>query len=160
MTTNLEKHHDLLQKAIDMEKRITVDIYAQCALLAKIHDEEAYLPEYESWSAFLDELDISEATASKRINIHRRLVVEFGIKPKQLAAAGSWASIAEILPYAKDKKTAEELVERITPLMPGDKRRMIRELRTGLDPERCRHQWYTVKICSLCGERHKIYEQS
>ena len=160
MTANLEKYHKYLEETIDLKKTVEGGYLALAERLSKIHSEEMYLPEYESWHQFLDEMDLSEATASKLINIWNRFVIEYGVPKRTLLAAGGWSHAAEILPYAKDKATAEKLLDKITGLMPGDKRRMIRELRTGIDPERCRHDWYTVRICSKCQSREKIYEQS
>lgn len=160
MTTALEKHHTYLQKTIEMKFAIEGGYLVLAERLAKIRDEEMYLPEYENFVGFLDEMNISEATASKMINIYQRFVVEYEIPKDTIIAAGGWSTIAELLPHAKDKETALTLIDKVSGLMPGDKRRAMRELKTGIAMDTCKHIWDEIHLrqCKKCGERQKIYD--
>lgn len=161
MTKALEKNHPYLEKTIELKKTVEGGFLVLAERLAKIRDEQMYAPEYESFPEFLNEMDLSEATASKLINIWNRLVLEYGIPKERLLEAGSWSSVSEILPYVKDKKTAENLLDKMTGLLPSDKRKVIRELRTGINQDDCKHgDWNDVHFreCGKCGYREKIYD--
>lgn len=160
MTKALEKNHTYLQKTIEMKFAIEGGYLVLAERLAKIRDEELFSPEYENFVAFLDEMNISEATASKMINIYQRFVVEYGISKDVIIAAGGWSTTAELLPHAKDRETTLKLIDKISGLLPGDRRRAMRELKTGIDMDSCKHEWDEIHIkqCKKCGERQKIHE--
>ncbi len=160
MSKALERNHTYLAKTIEMKLAIEGGYLVLAQRLAKIREEELYSPEYDNFQGFLDEMNISEATASKMISIWSRLVVEYEIPKERLIEAGGWSQIAELLPYAKDKDTTIKLLDKIAGLQPGDARRAIREMKTGIEMDKCKHDWNEIhlKQCKKCGERQKIYE--
>lgn len=158
MSKALERNHTYLQKTIEMKLAIEGGYLVLAQRLAKIREEELYSPEYENFQGFLDEMNISEATASKMINIWLRLVVEYEIPKERLIEAGGWANLSEILPYAKTKEKALELIDKVTNLLPSDRRRVIRGLKTNIDLDKCNHDWYAIRVCRKCQDRQKIHE--
>lgn len=117
-----------------------------------IREEKLYLAKYESFEEFLLEAKMSYPNASKLIAVYQTLVLEYKIPEERLISAGSWSSLYAIIPYAKDRSTALELVDRAALLTRDDLKRSFEDE----SPSRraCSHDdTYTVKICKGCGGR-------
>jgi hypothetical protein len=133
------------------------------ARLAKIRDEEMFAGRWENFDDYCEsDLKMSPGTASKLINIHQKLVVEYKVSPGKLAEAGGWTRLAMALPFITDKKSADEWVDRVASA--GSRRdleMLIKEKHTGVDPIKCDHpedQCRVIKICARCGESWRVYD--
>lgn len=127
--------------------------------LFKIRTEELWKNGHDSFPLFLEEMKMSEATASKLINIYRKFVVQYGFSEERLVAAGGWTQLAEILPYAKDKEAAERLVEKSITLTRKHLRDELSEERTGVSQAKCLHaNSYTIHVCRDCGFKERIFD--
>ena len=130
--------------------------------LMMIRDEKLYADQWETFEDFIVDLkNISEATASKLINIYRVFVIEYKIPVKRLVSAGGWTMIAEIIPLIKNKADATQWLHKATELTRTDLRREITEAKTGVSMAECTHphdQQVYLRVCLACGIKERVNE--
>lgn len=126
--------------------------------LKKIKDEDMFKPQWDSWDEYLEEMKMSQATASKLINIYSKFVLEYGISTDILLESGGWSTLAELLPYAKSKEDANELIHEAGILTRKDLRVKLNERKSGIAQEECLHEFYELRICRKCQLKEKIYD--
>lgn len=127
-----------------------------CARLKEIRDNGLYEGRWDSFEDFLHDpqMGLDKGSASKMITIHEKFVVEYKMSPERIANVGGWSKVAEILPAVKDKKSAEEWMDKATSLSKSDLRKEIKEDQTGVRMSDCKHKdFYIVKICRQCGDK-------
>lgn len=161
MTTIIETaNHQFCVETLNLKHDIEKNFIVIGGRLKKIRDENLFQPQYGSFVEYLWEMRMSEPTASRLINIYEKFIVEYQISPAKVAEAGGWSSLAETLPVVHSREDAEHWLERALVLTKEDLRKEIKEKRTGKLMELCDHSdSYTIKVCRLCGERHRIYDE-
>lgn len=128
--------------------------------LSMIWKEALYLPNYDTFTDFLEDLKMSRATASKLIQIHEVLVMKYDFEPKEIADAGGWSSVSEVVPFATTKKEARMWLSRVKHNTRADLRRFIAEAKTGVKMDKCKHKnFYKIKICEDCKVRIKEHDE-
>lgn len=125
------------------------------ARLYKIHNEEIWKGEYETYEMFLLETRISKATASKLENIHHTFVLTHKVSPKKLAAVG-WSSLYSMAKYVDSKEKAEDLVHEATLLTRYDFQAKLKN-QSG-EQDRCKHEMVKMEFCTKCGIKHRLYD--
>jgi len=152
------RNYDFCIETIGLVRVIEENFLEVGARLSKIYKEELYKPGWDTWQDYLEDMRMSESKASRLSNIHARLEGEFEIPKTKLLAVGSWSDLSEVLPIAKDKKEALQIIEKITPLDREGRRQFLRKKKTGIDPDNHEHDYYILKICKTGGERIRIYD--
>lgn len=143
-----------IKKTLELRDHIEGAFLELGERLMKIRNEKMWAGEYESFGEFLEEMRISEATASKMIAVYSTFVVAHNIPIEQLAKAG-WSNLYATLPLLEQKKyTADELVERAITWRRADIQSEVREKQAGEH----RHDWeeYHFKICKICREKQNL----
>lgn len=144
-----------LKETIQLKVETEAAFLELAARLYRIHQEEIWKSEYDSYEEFLMDARISKATSSKLESIHEVLVMTHKIPLKKLAEIG-WSSLYTISRHADTKARAEELVDRATDLKRGDLEESLRlENSAG---KKCDHEWVNYKFCTKCGVKHRIYD--
>ena len=95
------------------------------------------------------------------MSLYSKFILEYGFTHKQLVDAGGWSVLSEALPVIHSKKDAEHWLGEAQHLSLRDMRTSIREARRGVEMASCKHDnTYIIKICSDCGDRQKIYDET
>jgi hypothetical protein len=129
--------------------------------LKVIRDEHLYAPAYDSFNAYLLEInDISMSQVSRLISIHEKFVLNAGIPEDRLSKAG-WTKLGMTLPFVTTKEEAEEWAEKAETLTRSYLRKTISELRTGKDMSKCEHEekhltWH----CPKCKDKWQAVDVS
>lgn len=150
------KSIDFCEETINKKHLLEVGFLELFSRLKEIRDKELYKGRWENFEDFLQDpqMGLDKGTASKMITIHERFIIEYKISPAKIANVGGWSKIAEILPVVKNKKSAEEWIEKATSLSKSDLRKEVKEEKTGMDMSKCKHKnYYIVKICRDCGDK-------
>jgi hypothetical protein len=127
--------------------------------LLKIRNENLYLPQWTSFLEYVWEMKMSEAQASKLINIYQKFVLEYAFPRERLLKAGGWSSLAEVLPMIKSKEDAEYWLEKTEILSRPDLRKEKKEHVTGIQQSDCEHHdTYELRICRTCGLKEKLLQ--
>lgn len=126
----------------------------------EIREKKMYQNQWETFSEYVEEMRMSESSASKIISIYEKFVVQYQFEPQRIIEAGGWSQVAEILPMVKNKEDAEVWLEKSSMLTRKDLRDEMTEAKTGKSQITCPHtETYTVKICKECNVRIKVYEE-
>lgn len=154
-------NYEYCTETLSLKNRLELSYLELAERLHKIQLNKMYLPNYDTFEDFCTEMKISLATASKLINIWLRFVIKFKIAPKMLAEAGGWSVVAELLPYAESRTSAERWLRQAKANTRTDLRKSLLEVKTGIDMSTCKHareEVITFKKCLDCGETHRIYD--
>lgn len=125
--------------------------------LMKIRDEKLFVGQFETFELYCDEMKMSGAVVNKLINIYQKFILQYAMDESRLLEAGGWSQLAEILPYIKDRDDAEDLVDKAKVLSRKDLRDYLKERKTGVDQQKCKHgDTYDIRCCKTCGLKIKI----
>jgi len=143
-------------ETIALKKTLESGFFVLGERLSKIKDGQMWESQWDTFSQFLQEMDINEATASRLITVHKTYVEKYKISSKQLVGK-SWSNLYELRTILPDKATKKEVVallERSTELTRQDVRELIRENKHG----ECSHVWEELhlRFCTECNKREKI----
>ena len=155
-------NYDFCEKTIALKENLELSYLELAKHLHLIELNRMYLPNFDTWEDFLIEVKISRATASKLLNIWRRLVIEYKITPETLAKAGGWSVVAEVLPYATSRTASEDWLCKARNNTRSDLRKFLKEAKTGLVMVDCRHSKEEIIVfakCVKCGDTHRIYPE-
>lgn len=149
-------HRSFLKETIQLKVDTESAFLELAARLYRIHSEEMWKTDYESYEEFLLDARISKATASKLESVYTTFVLKHKIPSKKLAEVG-WSSLYTIASHSDTKERAEELVEKAALLTRDD---LVRSLENeGGKQDRCKHpKFRTVQVCEECGYRVRVYE--
>ena len=157
MTTELlEKNEIYLKKTKSLKDDLEHGFLLLAERLFKIRTERLFLPTYEAfWCYTEEELKLSESTCSRLINVFQRFILEWGVSPEKVISIGGWNEAYLISKVAKNKKEAEDMLDKYALMPPSEARKDMAELKAG---EHC-HNWQEIHIrqCTVCGCREKIY---
>lgn len=152
------KKKEICDGALALKKDIETSFLVLGEHLLRIKTETLFLPYYDSWSAFLDEIRLSESVASRLMGIYEKLILEYHCDVAKLASAGI-SNLQEILPHANTKEKAEEYLHLASTLTNRDLRIEMKELKTERAP--CTHKnesSYLLRIYA-CGHKERVYEK-
>jgi hypothetical protein len=162
MTTELteKEKHQYCKDALDFKTDIEWRFIGLGERLFRIKQERLFEAGWTSWEEFEMELKMSPATVSKLLRIYEIFVLKHNFTPKQIASAGGWSVVAELLPaIAPDapRSRLKELLGIAEEQSRPDLRRTLLEAKTGIDMRKCTHKdYYVIKICRGCGDRWTI----
>lgn len=120
----------------------------------KIREESLWHGMFESYAEFLEQMRVSEATASKLMQVYRTYIVEYKIATSRLAKIG-WSNLYMAIPLIA-KHGVENAVEKASSLRRSD---IEDEVRDENHPD-CKHEWQkvTIRLCMECGKRERLSE--
>lgn len=150
-TETLELKNSIEENFLELGKR-----------LMKIRDEELYAPNWENFGGYIEEMKVSESAASRLITIYAKFVLEFKIAPAQVALAGGWATVSELIPLLKEgtKKEAESWLNKASTLTKSDLRKEVNEARSGIEMKDCKHaETLLFKRCLVCKDTWRVHEE-
>jgi len=147
---------DFCEDAINKKHFLEMQWLELCAMLKEIRDKDLFAGRWDTFEDFLTDpaMGMDKGTASKMINIHEKLTLEYKVKPTMIANAGGWSKVAELLPTVKNKEDAEAWLAKAAVLSKSDLRKEIKEEKTGIQMSKCRHRnSYKVVMCCCrdCG---------
>lgn len=121
--------------------------------LHRIKEEKLFAGTWETFSEFLQEAKLNEATASKLITVYRTFVERYGIDKDRLISAG-YSNLYEGIALIKGPEDADQFVEKAATLRREDLRDEIRQAKAGVHE----HQWEAVAMrrCGVCNKLEKI----
>lgn len=144
---------DFCRDTLQLAKSIEESFLVLGERLYRIKVDKLFAGSWESFSEFLGEAKLNEATASKLITVYRTFVETYNVDRDLLAAAGS-SALYEVIPLISNKEEAVEFAEKATTLRREDLRQEIREKRKGAHE----HVWEPMHMrrCTVCNklERH------
>jgi len=154
----LAKNVDFCNETLEMKQEIELRFLDVGARLKKIRDGQLWESQWESFGEYLKEMDVSEGTASKMINVYQIFIEDYNFSPAKLTMG--WSKLAETLPYIKEKKDAEDFLHLATILPKEELRKELQERKTGIEMRRCEHtDTYLIRCCNQCKMKWKIYEE-
>lgn len=155
------KKYELCMTAIEAKTDIEWKFIELGTLLYKIKAEKLWEPSWESWHAYLDEMKLEDSKASRLINIYQVFVLHYQVEPKQLAEAGGWTVVAELLPVIDSKTTSREEVDRLLGIVTiqtrKDARQTLQAVKTGIECEHENTRRLVLDICEDCGHREAVH---
>lgn len=155
------KNLDFCNKTIQFKKDIEKNFLLLGEHLKSIRDAQLYKPQWENFMVYCEELDMSESTASKLINIYEVFVLTLGIPTAELTSTKGWSSLAEALPLVKSKEEADRILHLRETLTAKDFRDTIRAEKRGTSLDTCDHaDSYLVRVCRTCGGRHQEFPEN
>jgi hypothetical protein len=118
----------------------------------KIKEEALWNGMYGSYGEFLADMHVSEATASKLVQVYRVYIVEHKVNPKQLAKIG-YSNLYAAIPLL-EKYSVEEVIQKASLLRRDD---ISVEARDSKE-DACKHEnteTVKVRVCMDCGHREQ-----
>ena len=161
LTTETQKNN-FCKSALLVKRDIEFSFLQLGEMLHRIKKESLFEAGWSSWEEYEMELKMSSATISKIMRIYEIFVLRYSFTPKLLAEAGGWSMVAEILPVISEttpRQRVEELLDNCINQSRTDVRRTIQEARSGIEMKDCKHDFYTIRVCRICGLREKIYDK-
>jgi hypothetical protein len=155
------KKHAYCVKALEKKHDLETNYLELGSMLHTIKDERLYEAGWESWEEYSMELKMSQSAISRMLRIYEVFILQYHVPVKQLADAGGWTVLSELLPAIKEDTTRDrvkELVEIASGQTRTDLQRTMKEVKGG---EVCRHKKthiLTLEICDDCGERWRQRE--
>lgn len=124
--------------------------------LTKIKREELWRSQWDTFSGFLYEMDINEATASRLMTVYTTYIEQYKLNQDELAGR-SWYNLYQlrkVIPSTATSVQVKELVRTAGDLQRKDIEQMIREEEHG----ECTHDWFVVHFrqCRTCGQREAV----
>lgn len=141
-------------ETINLKRTIQSAFLTLAERLYQIRSSEMWTANWASWADFLEELDVSEATASKLIRVYEVYVLQHAIDEEKLAKLG-WDSLYSAIPLLQGSaKKPIEVVEDFSQLRKADQREILRENKKGP----CEHNWEDIHMrrCTACGKMERV----
>ena len=79
------------QYALSLKRDLEANFLTLASLLCLIKRDRLYENEYEAWWVFLDDLRLTEATASKLMKVYTTFIEQYKIAPAKVASSGGWS---------------------------------------------------------------------
>lgn len=143
--------------AIALKENIETNYLRLAEVLKIIRDQRLYQPMHSTFKEFMMELDISEGTASKMIQVWDKLVNEYEIPESEIVAINGWSKAYLIAKNVKTKDEAVEFVERAKIATRGHLEADIKEKYQGVDQDKCPHEFRTLKTCKKCNYKYEEF---
>lgn len=144
------------QQTLQLKRGLESGFIVLAERLSRIKAEQMWQNQWASFSEYLAEMKITDATASKLIAVHKLYVEKYKINEKLLVEA-NWSTLYEMrgLVVDKPKTEVEKIIKDFTVLKRDDAREVLREAKNGV----CHHDWYEVhlKVCHTCNKREKLF---
>lgn len=152
------KNLDYCNQTLRLKKDIEGSFVMLGEYLHTIKENQLYEPQWSSFEEFCFELKMSSNMVNKLMMIYKTFILGYGFTQEQIATAGGWSVIAEVLPQIDSKKSALKWLASCATLTRSDLRKELLEAKTGIPMKQCEHKdTYTVEICRNCGQSHEVF---
>lgn len=153
----ITENYNYCVETLDLKKEIEGNFVDLGEHLNNIREHNLFEPQWSSFLEFCDELRMSQNMVNKLIQIYKTFVLGYSFTKEEIATAGGWGNLQEILPMITSKKTAVYWLDKASILSREDLRKEVKEEKTGVPMATCKHKdFYLLKVCRDCGD--KIYE--
>ena len=155
-----EEKHKYCDTTLQMEQGVRQLFLLMGERLMRIRDERLYEAGWDTWNDFcLEFKDMSPASISKLISVYEVFVVTYGFTPDQLAKAGGWTKLYQILKFVHSKEEAEKWLALAETTSRQDLGKYLVEADTGVAMHECKHErTFLVRVCEDCGSKHRDYD--
>lgn len=154
---NLEYCNEL----INLKKGVERSFLVIGEMLWRIRDEERFRPHWETFTEYLLELGWDDSVASRYISVFKTLIYEYKLDEATIIKIG-WSNAYDVVRASHSKDDAQKLLDECSSAaFPSQVRASIREARTGVKEDLCKHKWQDVHFrqCENCGKREKVYDE-
>lgn len=110
-----EKNHGFCNETMELKNTIEISFLEMGKRLKAIRDGKLYRPYWDGFEDYLMEMKWDKTKGSRIIGIYETFVLKYKIEPRQLALAGGWSNLSEVLPAVKaagTKEAAEHWVQK------------------------------------------------
>jgi len=147
-------------QTLELEEGVRTVYMLLAERLYNIKNDRLYEPAWSSWYEFTMEFkDLSPASISKLISVYELFVLQYGFKQKELAKAGGWTKLYNIMKRIHSKADAENWLEKAETLSRQDLEKELVIAKTGIEMSECGHtDTYLVRVCRGCGLKVEEYE--
>lgn len=117
--------------------------------------------QYGGFLLYLDDMKLKQVTATHMMRVYQRFCLDFGISEADVIQAGGYTRLYELLPLAKTKEKALEVLEHAKSLPSRESiKQYVKEAMTGeFDTVDCAHEdTFLLRICKGCGHKEKVFE--
>lgn len=150
-----QQQHEFLEETREMAITTSFANILLAGRLYRIKEEKLWQAGYDSWDDYLMDLKVKPAKATKLMKVHKKFILDYGIKPEKAAEVG-YTVLYNAHNVIEDKEDAKEFVENAIKMTSTDTTRIIEERKAVNKIEDCEHKnTYTVRICKDCGDRWK-----
>lgn len=144
------------QETIELKRGLESGFIVLAERLSKIKQEQMWEGQWFSFSEYLAEMRITDATASKLIAVHKLYVEKYKID-ESLLIETNWSTLYEMRELVGEKPKAEviQIIKDFSILKRDDAREALREAKNGV----CIHDWIEIHLrsCTKCAKREKLY---
>ena len=146
-------------KAIEIKKDIEINFITLAEYLYNIKEHNLFEPQWDSFVEFSMELKMSSNMINKLVQMYKTLVLGYGITFDEIATAGGWSAVKEVLPAITSKSEAVKWLGKAGTLTRSDIRKELIERKTGVSMSKCKHvNTYLLEICKDCGDKHQVFK--
>jgi len=130
--------------------------------LHDIRENRLYEPFWSSWQEYTMEFkDLSPASISKMISVYDVFIKQYGFTPAELAKAGGWTKLYQMMKKINSKQDALDWIEKAETHSRQDLERLLIESKTGISMHECKHpNTVTIIVCQDCGEKIRDFSPS
>lgn len=150
------KRHQICLEAIKAKFQLENDALTLAKMLYEIRENRYFEAGWTSWEEYTLEFKMSASSISRLIRIHELLVLKYDLKPAELASAGGWTLLGDMLPTIKPETPRERVLE-LVELAKGQTRSHFQETLKGVKRgSYCSHKKthkVVVEYCDDCGAR-------
>jgi len=147
-------------EVVELKNKIEVAFLTLGEMLYQIRTNSLFEGSWETFADYLEEIKMSESVASRLITVYSKMILEYKISPDLIAKAGGWSNAYEIVKLSKNKEETEKWLEDSSSKMAKDIKIAIREAKTGVSQETCKHyDTYLLRICRKCGDKETVHEE-
>lgn len=153
--------HNYCKSALLLKRDIEFTFLQLGEMLHKIKQDRLFEAGWSSWDEYEMELKMSSGTISKLIRIYELFVLCHKFTPKQIAGAGGWSVVAELLPVVAETTPharVEELLGICAEQTRTDLRRTVTEVKRGSPCSHAKTHRLILEICDDCGYKTRIIE--
>ncbi len=153
-----KEDHEYCLETIEADKATEETVLALAERYYRIHALKLYEPFWSSFEEYCMEIkNRNYKTVMKLIDIHAQMVVKYKIPLKDIASAGGWSVIAEMLPVIKNKEDATKWLKRAREVPREHLRQDVRETRKGIPIGECAHKsTVMIRVCNDCGYKERV----
>jgi hypothetical protein len=152
-TMNEIQAKERCEEAVSLKGQIEKAYLTLAKIIKDIRDNVLYQPQYSKFPEFLQELDMTEGTASKMIKTYEQLVLEYAFNETEIEQIG-WTKGYLVAKTAENKEEAVDLLEIAKIQTVKDLELTIKEQKTGINQMTCEHELQTLQICKKCGLKY------
>ncbi len=129
--------------------------------LIKIKNENLAESQYGGFDIFLSEIGIKKSTSEHLMRVYQKFVLDYGIKEESIVEAGGYTRVYELLPLARTKEEAIEVLEHAKTLPSRESIKSYVKEAMGKTTTACNHEEvYILEVCKCCNGKVLVGEKT